>query len=368
MRRSLAVSLGTLSLAWFFASAQAAEPSAAINADFPAGKADAPLLPRVDAASLTATVVAPQPQMIEACNDAECNGDRALRFSVGERIWFSTAQSNWSFAGPSQLTGLPVNPVSELKWCALYSTVYETNFNAVLYKRLVARVDIGAGGINSGHIDDYDYNGDNRTDVGSLSRTPVTGNSLFYVTADFGYRIFSRCDDCCKPKLTVDALVGYQYWRENYFARDNTELVSNPPFNAVIPAGTFTPGPLLSEVWERNSIRVGFQGNYQLGDKVAVNSRLMFVPWAEQRMVDDHLKRNNLSFVNKGSGGFGVFWDATASYRIWKGLSAEVGYQIWFEEVDHGTNSPTIPAGVTLPLNELATFRHGVLAGLKWTF
>jgi hypothetical protein len=193
---------------------------------------------------------------------------------------------------------------------------------------------------------------------------------VFYLTADIGYRLLSLGGDngSCRPALSVDGLMGYQYAREKYVAANLDKLFSVPPYST-IPAGTVIPGTVGTEVWERNNIRVGFRGNYNLSADANVYSRLMFVPWGERTMTDNHLLHSRV-YKNKGDGGFGIFWDASISYRMWHGLSAEVGYQIWFEELGHGTTGVTafgIPVGV-LPLKDLETFRHGVFAGFNWRF
>ena len=75
------------------------------------------------------------------------------------------------------------------------------------------------------------------------------------------------------------------------------------------------------------------------------------------------------TLTNRSWGGFGVMWDIAASYRITCNLSAEVGYQLWFEEIDHGSalkfnGTPEL----SVHGGELSSFRHGALIGVKYRF
>src|SRR5262249_9755738 len=122
---------------------------------------------------------------------------------------------------------------------------------------------------------------------------------------------------------------------------------------------------------KRDNFRVGFRAEADIGCRTAINTRLMFVPWAEHE-VESKLSSNGRVgqvFSARGWGGFGVMWDVAASYRITCNLSAEVGYQLWFEEIDHGN---TVKLNGTLnPLfqgGELSSFRHGALIGIKYRF
>jgi len=67
-------------------------------------------------------------------------------------------------------------------------------------------------------------------------------------------------------------------------------------------------------------------------------------------VVDDvHHKRSDLlhdpSFHDEAGGGVGVQLDAGITYRVWRGLSVEVGYQYWWIKSGEGTSTARTPDG-----------------------
>jgi hypothetical protein len=342
--RHLAIALGAIALAWL------AGP--VVAADGPAPQE--PLSPQ------------PTPTVIAGGNHSYSGGDNGcLCVTVGERTWINWGQSNWNISGTSP-AGTFVTPLSELKWNNINSIVAEFNVNAVLNNRWVSRVDIGTGGIRTGNMRDFDFLGNDRTGLFSDSISNVRNDGLFYVNADFGIRFVGGGVRAEETRLTIDGLVGYQYWHEKYLASDFTQLVG---LAGLAPdPGSFFPGTGIMETWNRSSIRVGASGSYRISERGAFTTRLMFVPWSAQEMIDNHVFRS-IQSAARPNGGFGVMWDATLSYRIWNGLSAEIGYQIWEQFSGHTAYTEVQPDGtVTVPFNSMETFRHGVLMGVNWRF
>jgi hypothetical protein len=304
-----------------------------------------------------------EPPVTRASTDNGCCSPRWWCITAGERTWFSFGESSRDFAG---FGGHP-NVQSELKWHNVETVITEWNLDAVLANRFVIHTDVGLGWSYGGRLRDDDYAGDNRTLLfsDSLTNVNVDGLGTFYVNADFGYRVYECADEDRQPRLTVDALVGYQYWREKYRAVGGGSLV--PPF-------TFPDIPLITEVFERNNIRLGGRVNWHFLPRVALESRLMIVPWSFQEMTDTHFLRPELaqpSARDQTQGGFGVMFDAVLTYRVWRGLSVLVGYQAWEMTSGHGSTSEFFTINIkeiNLHLNELDTFRHGALVGLAYRF
>lgn len=297
-----------------------------------------------------------QPKQTSAI-DCGC-GDNDLSLAIGERVWFSFARSFWNINGPG---GLP-RPALQFKYHELYSTVFETNFDIVADNRFVAHFDIGAGGIDHGKFL-LSAAAEPSTALAPAFSGDVNNDNLFYVNADFGYRLLSTGgNDCCGgAKLTVDALIGYQYWRERYVASDLSLLVRT---GVPIPGG-----PAIDELWKRDNLRVGVRAAADIGCRTSINTRLMFVPWAEHQVEEKILIATPpVNFSNRSFGGFGVMWDGAASYRITSNLSAEIGYQVWFEEIDHGKNVNVNGTATPLQSGELSTVRHGAIIGLNYRF
>lgn len=282
--------------------------------------------------------------------------EKCWQFSVGARTWVSWGESTWTFGGPG---GNP-NVAVDLRWRNLQSTVGELTFEAVRRNRFLVSVDVGAGAINNGRLEEAHYAGQDRTGLNSLTRSDVENEYLLYANVDLGYRLICRGPLNCygDPKLTVDALVGYQYWREKYVSTNANQIVP--------PTGVANPGAFVGdESWVRHNIRVGFRGAYQFGDRLGISSRVVCVPWASQSMLD-HI--GTASFDNDGDGGWGLMGDATVSYRFTRRLSAEVGYRIWYQEGDGGNGVVVNRVTTRQPTGDLTTLRHGILVGLKWQF
>jgi hypothetical protein len=291
-----------------------------------------------------------------------CCSERLLDLAIGSRAWFSWGRTEWNFAG---IGGVP-NIQSELKWRDADSVVAEFNVDACLVNRWVAKVDVGIGGIDDGHLRDTDFAADDREGITSDVKLPTTGDTTFYVTADFGYRLIDRAaSDNCRRGI-VDVLVGYQYWREDYDSVGGVVRIF-PPGDPI------PPGAVITESFTRHCVRVGARTRLDVSPDLAVQARLMFMPWSHTRIVDYHFQRADFALpsgVGKANGGFGVAFDTTVSYRVWKNLFVEAGYQLFHQRDDSGTLQ-ILPAAGTLPqqtINEVKSLRHGFTIGLMWHF
>jgi ferredoxin len=305
------------------------------------------------------TTCQPTQTLSADCGQGGC--DESL--AIGERIWFSYGRNFWNIDART----LTPPTIEQFKYHKLYSTVFETNLDAVTCDCFVAHLDIGAGRIDHGDFLFSALGEEDRRGGGSL--TPifdgdVKSDNLFYVTADVGYRLLctgcGNCEGGCK--VTVDALVGYQYWRERDVA--SNLALAFPPFTQI-------NGLTFDLVTKRDNFRAGVRAAADIGCHTAINTRLMFVPWAEHEVELKQIFNGTLISTTsaRGWGGFGVMWDVAGSYRITENLSAEVGYQLWFEEIDHGD---TLKANGTLNSRfqggELSSFRHGALIGVSYRF
>ncbi len=111
-----------------------------------------------------------------------------ISLQVGERTWISHGKSDNSNADSD---GSP-DVLSELIYNDVDSVITEFNVNALLYNRYIFNVDVGIGCIDGGKLTDRDYLGDNRTEIFSVSDSTVDDDSMYYVNADIGYRLFNK--------------------------------------------------------------------------------------------------------------------------------------------------------------------------------
>jgi hypothetical protein len=270
-----------------------------------------------------APVFAGQPTLdaVFAEDCSPCAPARTGQLQVGYRAWFSWGSADDLAFGNSLF-----------KFRDTYSTVHEFNVDAV-WNRLVSRVDLGFGDINNGYFQ--------IADPTSGPRFPLDGNDLFYVSCDVGYRLL-RCGDprCCGGAL--DVLVGYQYWRETYLENDP----GNPE------------GPAFTDSFYWNSVRVGVRGQI-CQDRWQAQARFLACPYTQ-------FTNHTTSATLAADGGWGLMSDLSASYRLWKGLAVELGYQVFYLESGSGTID--ISSGPTPNFQGARHVRHGILLGVNWRF
>ena len=280
-----------------------------------------------------------------------------ISLQVGERTWISHGKSDNSNADSD---GSP-DVLSELIYNDVDSVITEFNVNALLYNRYIFNVDVGIGGISGGKLTDRDYLGDNRTEIFSVSDSTVDDDSMYYVNADIGYRLFN------KKKSSIDLLLGYQHWQEKYIGTEGRQQLGG----TLGPFADQGRGISQKDTWD--SLRVGVRAKIELFQKLSIKSRLMFVPWTHYESDDIHYLRSGLkkdpSFKTRADGGFGVMSDTTISYNIWKGLSVEAGYQIWDINSGSGTMTarPLNDDDSRTRFNEANTIRQGGIIGIYYT-
>jgi hypothetical protein len=88
---------------------------------------------------------------------------------------------------------------------------------------------------------------------------------------------------------------------------------------------------------------------------------------------DIHHQRSDLlhdpSFHDEADGGLGVQAEGGLMYRVWRGLSVEVGFRYWRVKSGEGTSTARTPAGdVEGRLFENRTERYGPYVGVKYRF
>ena len=281
---------------------------------------------------------------------------------VGVRTWWSTGSSDFNIAG---VGGAP-NVFSELTWDDVDSTVVELSADGVYRQRYILTADIGFGTVSGGSLRDQDFLGNNRTMLFSDTISAADDDYVLYASVDFGYRILRWGVRDRKPRSSLDLLIGYQHWRERYLATKTVDLF---PGTRTIDQGT-----ALTEEFIWDSLRVGARASVEIIPTLSLSGRFLFVPWTHFQLEDIHHLRTDLkkdpSFHATASGGFGMFFDATLSYGVWRGLSAEVGYRWWDITSGEGTiTARSLIAGdVREPLNEANSTRHGVTLGVTYRF
>jgi hypothetical protein len=243
------------------------------------------------------------------------------QLQLGYRLWFSWGSAEDLAFGNSLF-----------KFRDTYSTVHEFKIDAV-WSRLVSRVDLCFGGIDQGYFQ--------IADPANGPQFPLDGNDLFYVTCDAGFRLLQRGDQRC-PGSALDLLIGYQHWRETYFENDPT----NPQ------------GPGFTDTFYWDSVRLGVRGQLHR-ERWLAQARFLVSPHT-------HFANHTSSATLVADGGWGLMSDLSVSYRLWRNLAVELGYQVF--HLDSGSGTIDIGTGPTPDFQGAQHVRHGILLGVNWSF
>ena len=281
---------------------------------------------------------------------AQMPADSSL--TIGGRVWVTTGYSTNSTA------------FSELRWRGVDSVVPEVNADFV-WKRFVLLGAIGGGAIKEGALIDEDFTDRDHNNRFSRTRSDIDDTGLVYVNFDAGYR-FARWGSREDPGF-VDGLAGFQYWHERYVAFGATSA-----FPSVVPTLSGNEKAITQD-WNWYSFRLGARTQVPIIGGLSAKARAYVIPWSKSVVEDTHHQRTDLlhnpSFHDEGDGGVGVQIDAGLTYRIWRGLSAEAGFQYWWVKSGEGTSTARTPFGdFDGRLLENKTERYGPYVGVQYRF
>jgi hypothetical protein len=286
--------------------------------------------------------------------------------TVGTRLWLTSGYAD-------EQTSIPgINPLSDLRWRGTDGIVSELFVDAV-WKRLVVRSTLGLGAVLDGAFIDEDFAANNRNNRFSVTRSSVEGDDILNVSGDIGVRTLRWSAADGRPGF-LDLLVGYQYWRESYeaFGATGVGFVSfNPPvtIDAVVPSDV----KVITQDFIWQSIRVGGRVNIPLPARFGLRGEAMFIPWTSFELRDVHQLRTDLrqdpSFVQTGTGGFGYELEGALTYTIWRTLAVEAGFRYWkLESGDGDAKARTVNGTVNFKFEGATTERYGPFIGLQYRF
>ena len=130
---------------------------------------------------------------------------------------------------------------------------------------------------------------------------------------------------------------------------------------------------VITQDWYWYSLRLGARTQVPIVGGLSARARGYVIPWSMSVVDDVHHKRSDLlhdpSFHDEAGGGVGVQLDAGITYRVWRGLSVEVGYQYWWIKSGEGTSTARTPDGdFDGKLLENKTERHGPYLSVQYRF
>jgi len=305
-----------------------------------------------------------------------------IRVALTMGSWLTEGRTRWSFSNQSALFG---NPTSELDYKDVGTTVTELGGKVTFATRpfqYFARGQVGYGAVGGGRLVDDDYVsaagaaafGTSHSGAHRFSRTQshLDGSHIWYVHADLGLQ-----REVQNGRGLLGAFVGYQHREEHLNAVGVTQVECTALVPSPIqcsPAGIVTNVNRLAltntAVWD--SVRSGVEAAAQLGDRISLDGRAMFL-LSRLNNKDIHHLRSDLkqdpSVIITGTG-IGFTGEANASLVVSKQLSFDVGYRYWWQRVSDGD---VVVRGTTgdsqpLPLTDFRSIRQGVTVGLRSTF
>lgn len=274
-------------------------------------------------------------------------------FELGLRFWVSTGETRRSHDASAFDASL-LNPTSTLTYSNLDGNAAELFARKRFAERWFVKGNLGFGVVNTGTFTDQDF-----FLVGgrpSMSQTVSAADGrLSYATVDLGREVWQ------KGIATFSLFAGYSQWNERIDGHGFSDSFSS----ARLPPSVL----VISNDLTWKAFRLG-------GEMRAVRGRSRFVieaavvPYAKYRNEDSHFLRQDPDDLgpvpNVIADGHGWGAQLEAEWRVGvpqvKGLEFGLGYRYWRMESQSGNQTQ---AGLTLPVVELRSERHGFLLTLS---
>lgn len=307
-----------------------------------------------------------------------------VRVDLGLGTWISVGDTRWSHDASSQS---PFgNPTSTLVYEDHSTNVVEATAKLSMGPRWFGRLNLGGAGIGGGRLTDDDFLTPDRGNPSSRTHSDIGGANMWYVNADAGYRMVNFSNN----RGSLDGLIGLQYWRQKHEAFGVRQVSCSAAGATIDFNNPNTPGPdplcnpgfqslqnssiAITNISTWYSLRIGGQTDYRLTRWLSINASVIVKPINLFTNEDTHHLRvpsefQDPSFTMLGYG-FGADADIGARVYVTRSLSAQVGYRVWWNRMINGTWKNHLANGQTFsfPLVEMESLRHGLTAGLSYTF
>jgi len=310
---------------------------------------------------------------IAAAQESITESHPKLDFAIG--TWISVGDTRWEH-NASSVAGLG-NPTSKLTYRDVGTNVIELTGKAWVTPKWFGRLNVGYAGIGGGRLTDDDYGSNGGQRLFSSTNSNLSGNSMWYLNADGGFRVAEYPNH----RGWLEAFGGFQYWYTKYEATgvmqvacDNSAVPASlglPPCN---PAGTDTNQgqTVITNTTNWYSIRLGASTEYRLTRRLSLMATAAFLPLTIIDNEDIHHLRSDLQqnpSISMLGFGIGADADMGAKFMFTKNVGLNVGYRVWWNHaIDgnvtfHGTSGSS-----EYPLTQFDSLRHGLTAGINFTF
>ncbi|MDZ4733836.1 MAG: hypothetical protein SGJ16_09665 [Nitrospirota bacterium] len=294
------------------------------------------------------------------------------RFDFAIGTWISTGDTRWAHDA-SSVAGLG-NPTSKLTYKDVGTNVIELTGKFWVTPRWFGRLNVGVAGIGGGRLTDDDYGSNGGQRLFSSTNSNLSGDSMWYLSADSGFRLAEYPNH----RGWLEAFGGFQYWYTTYQATGLTQVACDPSASPGLPpcaaAGTSSNQgqSVITNTTKWYSIRVGASTEYRLTRRLSLVGTAAFIPLSIVDNKDIHHLRSDLQQNPSISMlGWGVGADADVGLRLMlvKKMSLNVGYRVWWNHAVDGTTTFHGTSGSSeYPLTQFDSLRHGLTAGLNFTF
>ena len=284
--------------------------------------------------------------------------------------WISVGETKWAH-NASSMAGLG-NPTSKLTYKDVATNVIDLTGKFWFSPKVFGRLNGGFANIGGGRLTDDDYGSGQR--LFSQTTSNMAGNNMYYVNADLGGRV----KEFVNHRGYLDLFGGFQYWHTEYQATGVTQTACNP---SAIPGLTcnaantvnYQGQTVITNTTDWYSLRVGATTEYRITRRISLRGTAALIPLSMVENKDIHHQRPDLrqnpSSISMLGWGVGADADVGLSVMLAKSLAFNVGYRVWWNHaVDgtvtfHGTNATS-----EYPLTQFDSLRHGLTAGLNFTF
>jgi len=278
--------------------------------------------------------------------------------------WISVGDTRWAHDA-SSVPGFG-NPTSKLTYKDVGTNVIDLTGKFWFSPRVFGRLNGGFADIGGGRLTDDDYVTGQRL----ISRTTsdIAGNNMYYINADLGGRV----KEFSNSLGYLDIFGGYQYWHMEYQAVGLGRVVCD---TAVITTCNQFPSPGETVITNRanwHSIRVGASTEYRFTRRLSLIGTAALIPMSIIENKDIHHLRSDLQqnpSISMLGFGIGANADVGARFMFTRNIGLNVGYRVWWNHAVDGTVTIRGTNGSSeFPLTQFDSLRHGLTAGIHFTF
>jgi hypothetical protein len=292
--------------------------------------------------------------------------------------WISVGDTRWAH-NASSVPGLG-NPTSKLTYKDVGTNVIELTGKAWVAPKWFGRLNVGYAGIGGGRLTDDDYGSNGGQKLFSSTNSNLSGDSMWYLNADGGFRVLEYPNH----RGWLEAFGGFQYWYSKYEATGLTQVACD---NSAVPASlglTCNPAgtvrnqgqTVVTNTTNWYSIRVGASTEYRFTRRLSLIGTAAFIPLSIIENKDiHHLRASGTNALLQDPSismlgfGIGANADVGARFMLTQNIGLNFGYRVWWNHAVDGTVTFHGTSGTSeYPLTQFDSLRHGLTAGINFTF